>query len=198
MLWLAARRFSFWYWNCMIKVTIVPGRESSSHGDLLRYQSHVMADQVQVVDQYQYQHHQYDQYQYHQYQLWPINSRWVIIISNSCSYYQSSQLFLFNVQLPAGRNCRLPESRCRNFWFHSLDYRHMNYFFSFSFQEAVDCEPHGGCGWHHFVGRGDHQYHCHDRHQLHHQQHHRHYHHQHHDHNDCRLASCASLGEESP
>merc|ERR1719192_1127136 len=36
------------------------GRETSSHGDLLRYQSHVMADQV---------------------------------------------------QLPAGRNCRLPESR---------------------------------------------------------------------------------------
>ena len=60
---------------CMIKVTIVSGRESSSHGDLLRYQSHVMADQVQVVDQYQYQHHQYDQYQYHQYQLWPIKSR---------------------------------------------------------------------------------------------------------------------------
>ena len=28
----------------------VTGRETSSHGDLLRYQSHVMADQVQVVD----------------------------------------------------------------------------------------------------------------------------------------------------
>ena len=27
----------------------MPGRETSGHGDLLRYQSHVMADQVQVV-----------------------------------------------------------------------------------------------------------------------------------------------------
>ena len=65
------------------------GRETSSHGDLLRYQSHVMADQVQVGGTQRIGPDQ----------LFPPSHH---LFGHHCL-----------VQLPAGRSCRLPESRWR-------------------------------------------------------------------------------------
>ena len=77
------------------------GRETSSHGDLLRYQSHVMADQVQVGGTQRIGPDQ----------LFPPSHH---LLGHHCL-----------VQLPAGRSCRLPESRWRwqfAFWFILIDW----------------------------------------------------------------------------